>query len=131
MTFNIATIVLNAEAEAFMSLFDGGFCELRSGAQPAAITDGATGTLIATINLPGTALDSPAVSGVASLATTVESAAIADSTIGWARFKKSDGASVFDGSVTLSGGGGDVIATLVDLLIDDLVNIVSMSYARS
>lgn len=131
MTFNVDEIVLNAEAEAFISLLDGGTCELRTGTQPAAITDPVTGTLIATIVLPATALGGAASGGVASLATTTAIEAIADGTIGYARFKKSDTSSVFDGSVTLSAGGGDLIATEVALLIGELVNIVSMSYTRS
>lgn len=131
MTFNIAELVLNAEAEAFISLLDSGTCELRTGTQPALVTDAATGTLIATITLPATALNAPAASGVAILASTTAVSVVADGTIGWARFKKSGGATVFDGSVTLTGNGGDVIATAIEVLIDDLVNIVSMSYTRS
>jgi len=131
MTFNVATITHNTESEAFITLLDGGSCELRTGSQPALVTDAATGTLIATIVLPATALSAPAAAGTADLAVTTEVAVVAGGTIGWARFKKSDASTVFDGSVTLSGGGGDIIATLLIVVATDLVNIVSMSYTRS
>ena len=131
MTFNIAELVLNAEAEAFITLLDGGTCELRTGVQPATITDPVTGILLATIVLPATALSAPATGGTAILASTIAVAAIADGTVGYARFKKSDNSTVFDGAVTLSGGGGDVLATAVALLISDLVNILLLDYTRS
>lgn len=131
MTFNIHEIVLNAEAEAFISLLDGGTCELRTGVQPALVTDAATGILLATVVIPPTALDSPASGGVATLAPTDQAAAVAGGTIGWARFKKSDLSTVFDGDVTEPGGGGDVIVTEVAILIDDLTDIISMNYTRS
>lgn len=130
MTFSIHEIVLNAEAEAFISLLDGGTCELRTGTQPATVNDIATGTLLTSVNIPLIALDSPAVGGVATLAQTDEASVIADGTVGWARFKKSDSSTVFDGAVSEAGGGGDVIVTKVDVLIDDLADIISMSYTR-
>ena len=132
MTFNVSVLVLNAEAEAFISLLDGGTCELRTGVQPAAITDAATGTLIAVVTMESIALATPAVAGVATLNLPLtDGIALANGDIGWGRFLTSGSDPVFDGSTTLNGGGGEIIATTIGMLVGESVNIESMSYSRA
>lgn len=132
MSFNVSVDVHNIEAEAFMGLLDSGSCDLRTGTQPANTTIAATGTLLVTIDIPATALKAAAALGKADLAVTTAVATTTAGTVGYARFFKTDGTTVvFDGSVTASGGGGDVIIDDVVLAVDDLVNIIDMSYTRS
>lgn len=88
-----------------------GYIEIRSGSQPATVGTAATGTLLGTLVLSkpafGTATTaSPAVATAAAI--TSDTTADATGTAGWFRAYASDGTAVIDGSVTATGGGGDL-----------------------
>ena len=87
------------------SLGAGSIIEIRSGAKPATPETAASGTLLASITISGswtstlgvlTAADPGAVSPAAS------------GTAGHVRVKQSGGTAVLDGTVTATGGGGDL-----------------------
>lgn len=101
--------LINAEATAFKDLFDGGTLQIRSGGQPANPNSGATGTLLATINLPDPAFGAAA-GGVISKTGVWQAVAVANGTAGWARFISADTTHTFDVSVAESAA---------DLIIDD------------
>ncbi|WP_326646670.1 hypothetical protein OG884_18730 [Streptosporangium sp. NBC_01755] len=112
MAIRLPTAARNAAADAIVDLADAGsgaaVMEIRSGSQPASANDSASGTLLATVTLADPAFGA-ASTGVASLSGTPLSATgAADGTAGWFRIKDSAAATVLDGSVTVTGGGGDL-----------------------
>lgn len=112
MATRIPTAARNAACDAVVDLADAGAgaatIEVRTGSQPASANDSATGTLLATFTCADPAFGA-ASSGVATLASTPRSTTgAADGTAGWFRMKDSTGATVMDGSVTATGGGGQI-----------------------
>lgn len=112
MAIRLPTGVRNAACDAVVDLLDAGTgagtIEIRSGSQPASANDAATGTLLATVTLADPAFGAAA-SGAATMAGTPRTATgAAAGTAGWFRAKDSTGATVLDGSVTATGGGGDL-----------------------
>ena len=113
MATRIATTARNAAADAVVDLLDAGagagYVEIRTGSQPATANTAASGTLLATITLAdpafGAAASGVALADVIPEPTTTGAAA---GTAGWFRGYDSTGAAVIDGSVTASGGGGDM-----------------------
>jgi hypothetical protein len=100
----LSTAARNAAANAIAALPDAGAgpgtVQVRTGAQPAAATDPATGTLLATFTLADPAY-AAAVNGVAALDATpiLSTTGVADGTAGWFRMLDSTGATVLDGAV--------------------------------
>jgi hypothetical protein len=110
MATRIATATRNAAADAVVDRLDvggAGSVEVRSGSQPATADDTATGTLLATVTLPATAFGS-ASGGVATANAISAVTAAASGTAGWFRAKSGGGSTVLDGSITATGGGGDM-----------------------
>jgi hypothetical protein len=103
------TALRNKQLNDSLAVFNGGTLEIRTGAQPASANNAATGTLLATINIPNPAF-SAASGGVTSKNGTWSAVASATGVAGWARMKSSDGTYVRDFSVGESGA---------DLIIDD------------
>lgn len=126
MATRISSASRNAAANAIAALANGGSIELRSGAQPASADDAATGTLLATFALPNPAFGAAA-AGVASAnaIATVQGAAAGDA--GYFRVKESGGAAVMDGSVTATGGGGDLELNTITISAGVDVSITSWS----
>jgi hypothetical protein len=112
MATRIPTASRNAACNAVVDLFDGGAgageIEVYSGAQPASANDAASGDLLVTFTLDDPAFGN-AVAGVATLAgVPITATAVDDGTAGWFRGLDSNGATVMDGSVTATGGGGQL-----------------------
>lgn len=84
-----------------------GKVEIRTGSQPADADDAATGTLLATATCSDPAFGSAA-SGTATANAIAAVAAVATGTAGWFRALDSDNNKVLDGSITATGGGGDM-----------------------
>jgi hypothetical protein len=86
-----------------------GYVEIRTGTQPADPDDVASGTLLATIVLNDPAFGAAA-AGVATadVSPALTVAAVATGTAGWFRAYDDNDASVMDGSITGTGGGGDM-----------------------
>jgi hypothetical protein len=104
--------------------------QIRTGAQPANPATGATGTLLATVTCADPAFGS-ASTGAATLAGTPLSAtAVADGTAGWARFLDSDGNAKWDGSVTATGGGGQITLASVTVSTGLTVQITSGTFTQ-
>lgn len=109
MATRLAAATANAMCDAANALANGGTIEVRTGAQPANAAASATGTLLATFTLANPAYGS-AVNGVGTLDADpdLEVNGAADGTAGWFRIKTSGGATVRDGAVTATGGGGQL-----------------------
>jgi hypothetical protein len=92
-----------------------GTIAVRSGTRPADPATTATGTLLATVTLADPAFGA-ASSGVATLTDPAGVTIAATGTASWFRAFDSNGAACFDGSVTATGGGGDLTVSTVSLV---------------
>lgn len=115
MTLRISDTARNAAAGAVAALVDGGAgagkIRVYTGAQPAGGPGAAaTGTLLAEFALSDPAFTAPAAGGTIALDTTpaVATTGITAGTAGWFRVLDSNNAAIIDGSVTATGGGGDI-----------------------
>lgn len=79
--------------------------EIRSGTKPATPETAASGTLLATVAISGSFSST---GGVLTAADPASVAPAASGTAGYFRLKKSGGTAVLDGTVTATGGGGDM-----------------------
>ena len=79
--------------------------EIRSGTKPATPETAASGTLLATVAISGSFSST---GGVLTAADPASVAPAASGTAGHFRLKKSGGTAVLDGTVTATGGGGDM-----------------------
>jgi len=129
MAIRLPAASRNAAADAVVDRADGGSgagtIEIRTGTQPASADSAATGTLLATITLGDPAFG-PASNGTAALADTpLSGAAVADGTAGWFRMLDGDGNTVLDGSVSATGGGGDLQLSTTTITTGLTVTITS------
>lgn len=113
MAVQLATATQNAMADAAVDLIDGGAgagpIKIYTASQPAnANTAVAAQTLLATFTLDDPAFGA-ASSGVCTLAAVpVSTTGVAAGTAAWFRCASSTPGTVFDGSVTATGGGGQL-----------------------
>lgn len=98
----------NAALDAACALLNSGTIECRTGTPPASVSDAATGTLLGTLTFGATAFAAASARSAAANSITQDSAADADGTIGYCRFKSSGGTAHLDMSVSITGGGGEV-----------------------
>lgn len=120
MATRISASAANAAADAVAALLNAGAgpgtIEVRSGAQPATVATGATGTLLGTFTLNDPAF-AAAVAGVAALdvAPTVSFTGVAADTAGWFRAYDSNGVAVFDGACATSGAQLNLSTTSITI----------------
>lgn len=111
MALRLPNATRSAMCDALVDRFDlgtgAGTLQIRTGSQPTTANDAATGTLLATVTLIDPAFGS-ASNGVATLTDPGAVTAVATGTAGWFRGLDSTGATVVDGSVTATAGGGDI-----------------------
>lgn len=131
MAIRLHTTARNAATNAVVGLIDAGSgagtIKVYSGSQPAAATDAATGTLLATVTLGDPAFGAAS----AGAATGVDPASVnatSTGTAGWFRVADSTGATVLDGNVTVTGAGGDMQLSSTSLTSGGAVDITSLSY---
>lgn len=131
MTFRFSSMVrtdMMDAAAAYANLANPAVVYLYSGAQPASTSLPASGTLLATITLnnPGFAA---AVLGVLTIDVTPQPTAVAANpgVAGWFRMADFTGGVICDGSVSVAGGGGDMIVNTVTVAAGVDVTIVSGS----
>jgi len=132
----MATRISNAAAiaacDAIVDLFDAGtaspnagYIEIRTGAQPAGVDAAATGTLLGTLTMQGsaagTAFGNAADGTPGGIATansvTSDTSADATGTAGWFRAFDSDGSAFVDGSITATSASPQGDMTLDDVAI--------------
>jgi hypothetical protein len=129
MATRLATTPRNAACDAVVDLLDAGSgaatIKIYTGTQPTTANDAVAGTLLATVTLSDPAFGSSA-TGVATLAgTPISATGVAAGTAGWARFADSTGATVMDGSVTATGGGGQIELATTTISVGVTVQITS------
>lgn len=110
MALTLPDATRSAMADALVDLLDDGTgpgtIEIRSGTRPD-VNAAASGTLLAEVTLIDPAFGS-AVAGVATIADPDPATGVGDGTASWFRALDSDGTTVFDGSVSETGAGGDL-----------------------
>lgn len=130
MAVRIPTATRNAACDAVVDLVDGGsgggLVRIYTGSQPASANDAATGTLLVTITLNDPAFGA-ASTGVATLDVdpALSATAVDTGTAGWFRMLDSSAATVLDGSVTATGGGGDLTLASTSVASGATVSITS------
>jgi hypothetical protein len=129
VAIRLPTASRNAACDAVVDRLDAGSgpgkIEIRSGSQPASAGDSATGTLLATVVLADPAFGNAGASspGQAALVDPGAVVGVAAGTAGWFRAMDSDSTTVLDGSVTATGGGGDLTLATTTISVGLSVDI--------
>lgn len=131
MTVSLAVLAKNTEADATARLFDGGQVRVYSGSVPAN-ADAALGgaTLLATLTFsnPSGAASS---GGVFTASAIASGTCAATGTASFYRILKSDGTTVVSqGTVTATGGGGDMTFPTVSFVANATISLSSHTYTR-
>lgn len=133
MAIRLSTASRNAAADAVVGLIDGGSgagtLKIYAGSAPATPDDTPAGTLLATVTLEDPAFGAAA-SGVASMEVPGTVTASGTGTAGCFLIEDSTGANVFDGTVTASGGGGDLVVASTAFATGIDVSILSFTYTQ-
>lgn len=130
MAVRLATATRNSACDAVVDAVDGGTgagtVKIYSGTQPASANNAASGTLLVTFTLNDPAFGAAA-SGAASLVVSpaISATAAATGTAGWFRMETSTPGTVIDGSVTATGGGGDMTVDNTSITSGQTVNLTS------
>jgi hypothetical protein len=98
--------------------------ELRTGPAPVSTTDSDTGTLLAVIALPLDWLSAP-VNGAVSLQGSWIGTATSSGTATHYRLKNSSGITHEQGSVSITGGGGDLELDNTNLALNQIVQVTT------
>ncbi len=130
MTWALAATARNAGLAAILGLVDGGpaagTMQIRTGAKPSTPQDTASGTLLATVTFQDPAFGSPT-AGSAAVSDPAAVTAVATGTAGWCRIADSTGAAVMDGTVTATGGGGDLTLASTSISSGQTIDITGGS----
>ena len=101
---------------------------MMSGAKPASVGAAQTGTVIAEITLPVDWMDVPSAGLVSKLGTWQDVSANADGILGYFRIYNSTVSTChMQGTITLTGGGGDMTVDNTNVLTGQTINITTFS----
>lgn len=130
MTVSLTTTVRDAEANATSDLLDGGKLKIYDGTPPANAAAALSGnTLLATLTLNAT-FSGAAASGVATANAITSGIAAATGTASFHRLTKADDTVCTQGTVTATGGGGDVTIASVSIVVGATVACTGLTYTR-
>lgn len=129
MALQYSAAVRNAQLDAFESTVGtSAVMKLRSGAAPADCATADSGTVIATLNLPSDWMAAASSGSKAKTGTWQDTAADAAGTVGHFRIYASNGTTVHaQGTVTLTGGGGDVTLDNTNVQAGQNITITSFT----
>lgn len=129
MTVQMSVAVRNARLDAIEAVLlaagTGTRLEIRSGAQPANCAAASTGTILATVNLPADPFANANAGSKAMQGSWADNSADNGGTAGHFRFFDQGGACVMQGSVTATGGGGDMTVDNVNFATGQAFSITS------
>lgn len=137
MTTKISTAAAKAACDAVVDLLDGGagaaYIEIRTGSQPATVGTAASGTLLGTLTCSDPAFGnattaSPSVATASAI--TSDTTADATGTAGWFRAYDSAATAIIDGSITTSGGGGDMILDSTSIIAGGTIALSSWTVSH-
>lgn len=127
MTIQLSTAVRNAMADSFETAAGTApTLEFWSGAQPANCAAADSGTLIASMALPSDYLTAASGGAKTILGTWEDTAANAAGTVGHFRIKQSTTCHM-QGSVTITGGGGDITLDNPTLTLGQAVSVTGFT----
>jgi hypothetical protein len=127
MTVQFSTAVRNAQADATETAIGAApTLEIRSGAAPASCAAADTGTLLASMALPSDWLAAASAGVKTLLGTWQDAAADATGTAGHYRIKQA-GTCHLQGSVTMTGAGGDLTLDNTSIAVGQQVSIASFT----
>lgn len=106
----------------------GSILEIRTGAAPGADA-GAGGTLLCAITLPASPW-SAATNSVKTKNGTWQGTGVANGNAGHYRFKNAAGTKLVEGSVTATGGGGDLTLDNISIAIGQTVTVTGFQYSQ-
>lgn len=128
MTIQLADSTRNAMADAWENdLGTSPILEYRSGSPPANCAAADSGTLIASMTLPSDWMSNASSGTKTKLGTWEDLLANNAGTIGHYRLKTSGGVCKEQGTVTVTGGGGDVTVDNTNVQVNQIVRTTSFS----
>lgn len=132
MSVNLATLAQNAAGNGIVDLVDtgtlnpNGYVEFRTGTKPASPQAAVSGLLLATLGYSNPAFGSFS-SGLAAANPIASDSNLANSGVcTWFRTYNRDGVPVWDGDVTITGGGGDIEFDNVNFIQGGQVDLESL-----
>jgi hypothetical protein len=128
MALRLATATRNAAADAAVDLLDSGTIQIRTGAQPTAVGDAASGTLLGTLTFGAPAFGAAATGVATANAITSDTSADASGTAGHARILTSGAAIHSD--ATCGQGTGDFNWDNAVIVASGTLAISSMTYTQ-
>lgn len=129
MTLQISVAVKNGQLNSIeTTVGTSAIIKIRTGTVPAAITDADSGTVLSTINLPSDWLAAASSGSISKQGTWEDASADATGTAGHFRLYASDGTTVhMQGTVTVTGGGGDLELDNTSIAITQKVTITTFT----
>ncbi|WP_374648937.1 hypothetical protein [Rhizorhabdus sp.] len=129
MVLKYSTAIKNARLNAVESTIGvSAVMKIRTGAPPTNVSDADTGTVLATINLPSDWMADASGGVKAKSGTWSDAAADASGTAGHFRIYASDGTTChMQGTVTATGGGGDLTLDSVAVTAGQQVDVTSFT----
>ena len=126
MAITTNTTFKNTILDGFDTAFNSGTLEIRTGSAPGA-GNAATGTVLATITLPADAF--AAASGGTKAKNGTWNDTSADATGTAAHFRMVGGSNIVEGTVTATGGGGDMELDSTSITSGQTVTITAFSFS--
>jgi hypothetical protein len=126
----LGTSARNASTNGVVDLLDvggGGTLTIYTGSPPADPQTAPSGTLLATLVLSNPAFGSAASGEADANAITDDASADATGTAGWFRLADAAATGIIDGTITATGGGGDIEFNTVSFVAGGVVSIDSLS----
>ena len=120
----ISIAARNAAGTALTDLLNSGSIEIRTGASPG-VDSAATGTLLGTLPLSATAFGAWSAGSATANAITQDASADATGTAGYFRALSSVSAAVIDGTISATGGGGDLELNSTSISVGATIDITS------
>lgn len=133
MATKITDAAQNAAVDAVVDLVDAGAgagtLRIYTGSQPADADTAPTGTLLVTITLDATAAFGAAAAGVATLdvSPALSGVAVAAGTAGYFLIEDSNALNIMTGSITATGGGGDLELDNTSIAVSQTVNLTALT----
>lgn len=136
MATRVSSAAAIAACNAIVDLPDvggAGTVQIRTGTPPTNVGDSATGTLLGTLTLSatafGNAIDDTDKATATANTITGDSSADADGTAGYFRVRNNAGTAIWQGTVTATGGGGDMELDTVTINTGDTINISTWTFS--
>ncbi len=111
------------KANSLLTSKNSGTIDIYTGSPPATVDAAPAGTLLGTFNIPVTA--GTILNGVFTAAAIADMIAVGAGSAAWYRQRDSGNTTMQDGTVTISGGGGDMIIDNVTIAIGQNVRFIS------